>query len=202
MDLDRQLPNYLIHFILHRLEDTVGKNGTSTILKYSGNDRLLDNYPPRDYEMGEPIRTFTGIITALIEVYGENGFRALMRGVGVESFHIMIEELPFLLGIGEIDYESMEPKQRFITMYKFFADKMNEFFQANTVLEITDNRILDTPEECTWCIGVTTKRPVCIFTEDFYTAMAKWLEFDAVTIREIECVATGDPFCKYETIMK
>jgi len=202
MDLDKQLPNYFMHFILHRLEGTVGKNGTNTVLKYTGNDALIDNYPPRDYNMGEPIRVFTSIISGLVELYGENGYRALIRGAGAESFHLMREELPFLLGIGEIDYDAMEPKQKYTTMYTYFANKMNELFEAGTVVEVSENRILDTPGECSWCIGVTAKRPICIFNEDFYSAMAKWLEFHNVTITEITCVAMGDDHCRFESIME
>jgi hypothetical protein len=202
MDLDRQLPNYFMHFILHRLEGTVGKNGTNTVLKYTGNDVLIDNYPPRDYSMDLPIRTLAGIITGLVELYGENGYRALMRGVGGESFHIMREEIPFLLGIGEIDYDAMEPKQRFVSMYRFFADKMNEFFDSGIIVEFSENRILDMPGECVWCIGVTTKRPICIVQEDFYLAMAQWLGYPHVTVTEITCVATGDDLCRFETIME
>jgi len=202
MDLDKQLPNYFMHFILHRLEGTVGKNGTNTVLKYTGNDALIDNYPPRDYNMGEPIRTFTSIISGLVELYGENGYRALIRGAGAESFHLMREELPFLLGIGEVDYDSMEPKQKYTTMYAYFANKMNELFDAHTVVEVSENRIFDTPGECSWCIGVTAKRPICIFNEDFYAAMAEWLEFRNVTITEINCVAMGDDHCRFESVME
>lgn len=200
MDLDKQLPNYFMHFILHRLEDTVGKNGTNTVLKYTGNDVLIDNYPPRDYNMGEPIRTFTSIISGLVEIYGENGYRALIRGVGAESFHIMREELPFILGIGEIDYDGMEPKRRFTTMHQTFINKMNEFFDAEVDSEILDNKILDKTSQCTWCTGVTAKRPICIFTEDFYTAMAKWLNLGHVVVTELTCMATGDPVCKFEIL--
>lgn len=200
MDLDRQLPNYFMHFILHRLEDTVGKNGTKAVLNYTGNNELIDNYPPRDYNMGEPIRTFTGIISGLVNLYGEYGYRALMRGVGADSFHIMREELPFILGIGDIDYDAMEPKQRFSTMHQTFINKMNEFFDAEVDSEIFDNKILDKTSQCTWCTGVTAKRPICIFTEDFYTAMAKWLKLGNIVVTEISCMATGDPVCKFEIL--
>ena len=202
MNLDKQLPNYFMHFILHRVEDTVGKNGTTTVLKYTGNDALIDNYPPRDYNMDLSVHTLASIITGMIELYGENGYRALMRGVGGDSFHLMREELPFLLGIGEIDYDSMEPKERFVTMYKFFADKMDEIFDSDITIEISENKILDIPGECAWCVGVTAKRPICLIQMDFYLAMAEWLEYPHITITEITYVATGDDLCRFESVME
>ena len=118
-----RMPNNLMHFILTRLEDIIGKNGTNTVLKYVGLDRFIGKYPPCDFEMVEPMDNLYAIVNALMEIYGENGYLALLRGVGTQTFFAMVKELPWFFEVENGAMEGLSPKEQFKLMFKTYIDK-------------------------------------------------------------------------------
>lgn len=197
MDETKALPNNLMHFILTQLENTVGKNGVKVILKYSKLDRIIDNYPPKDFNPGEPLVTFFSIISSIMDIYGEKGYRSLLRGVGKNSFNNMIQELPWLFGVGEIEYDDFAPVDRYPLLYKTFVNNLNKVIEAKTTLEISPNQVVDIAHNCMWCTGLKASGPICIFTEDFFKTMANWSGVSDITVVETHCCACGDPYCRF-----
>ncbi len=197
MDETKTLPNNLMHFILTQLENTIGKNGVKIILTYSKLDRIINNYPPNDFNMSEPIGTFFSIVSSLMEIYGEKGYRSLLRGVGKSSFNNMIQELPWLFGIGEVEYDDLAPIDRYPLLYKTLVGNLNKVIEANTTLEISPNQIVDLAHDCMWCTELKASSPICIFTEDFFSAMANWSGLTDISVVETHCRANGDPSCRF-----
>ena len=193
-----RIPNNLMHFILTRLEDIVGKNGTSTILKYAGLKRFIDNYPPNDFSMIESIDNFYSIIHTLMEIYGENGYLALLRGVGTKNFYAMIRELPWFFQV-EQNMDNLSPEERFRQMYKIFNEKWNYTVGTAATVEFLDDRIIDTAPECTQCRGLVATKPICINIVDFYKGMAEYVNLTHVKIEGVKCKAIGDDVCQFVT---
>ena len=199
MDTDTQLPNNMMHFILTQFDSTMGVNGTRTVLNYSGLSRLIDNYPPRDFNPGEPLKTFFTLIASLLEIYGEKGYRALLRDVGKKTFYEMKAAFPWLFEVEESMLAGLSPGEQFALTYKSYVDKASKIFDAKTLLELSPRKIVDTAAECIWCIGLRSSGPICIFTEDFYTAMAGSMGVSSVKVVETRCRAAGDEACVFVT---
>ena len=197
MDTTKQLPNNMMHFMLPQMESNLGKNGLMTVLKYSKLDRLINNYPPRDFNPGEPLETFLTIIRNLMEIYGENGYRAVMRGVGIKSFDEMRHELPWFFEVEEGALDGLTPAERFGVMYSSYVEKTSPIFDVTTELSVTPNEIIDTTQDSIWCVGIESEKPICIFTLDFYTGMARWMGVTEFTIVETHCRAAGDDVCRF-----
>jgi hypothetical protein len=197
MDLNTQLPNNMMHFILSQFDNTMGTNGTRAVLNYSGLSRLIDNYPPRDFNPGEPIKTFFTLVKSVMEIYGENGYRALIRDVGKKTFDEMKTAFPWLFEVEDTPLAGLSRGERFSLTYKSYVDKASKIFDAKTSLELSPNKIIDTAPECVWCMGLESKGPICIFTEDFYTAMAESMGLSTIKVVETHCRAAGDEACVF-----
>jgi hypothetical protein len=197
MDLTTQLPNNMMRFILTQFDETMGPNGTKSVLNYSGLGRLIDNYPPNDFAPGEPALTFFTLVKSLLEIYGENGYRALVRGVGKKSFQEIRTALPFLFEVEGVSLDDLPPPERFGVIYKSYAEKTAKLFGATAHVEVFPNKIVDTAPECIWCIGLTSSGPICVFTEDFYTAMGIWAGVSSIKVVETSCRAAGAEACVF-----
>jgi predicted hydrocarbon binding protein len=201
MPENKKVPNNLMHFILTRLEDIVGWDGTNAILKYAGADRFICNYPPNDFNMVESMDTFYAIAYALMDLYGENGYLALLRGVGVQTFSAMIRELPWFFEVEDGAMDGLLPKEQFKLMYRTYFDKWTNTVGIDSTLEFLDDRIIDTSPECTNCRGLTSTKPICIHIVDFYRGMAKHVGLADVKIEEVRCKAMGDDVCQFVTTL-
>jgi hypothetical protein len=198
MDQKKQLPNSLMYFILTELEELLGKNGINTVLKYKGLDRLVGNYPPADYNPGEPVETFSTIFTSIIEIFGEKGFKSVIRGAGKRSFLQMMETFPGLFGIGELDLDELEPVERFKLVLKTYIENVTQMFGTSTSIEIQDDKIIENMPDCPWCVGVKAESAICIIEADFVAGMAAWSGVTSINIKETLCMARGDETCQLE----
>jgi len=196
---NKKVPNNLIHFILTRLEDIVGRDGTNTVLKYSGQDRFIGNYPPSDFNMVESMDILYAIEYALMEIYGENGYLALLRGVGTQTFYAMLKELPWFFELEDGAMDGLSPIEQFKLMYRSYFEKWTSIVGINSTLEFLDDRIIDTSPNCNNCRGLKTTKPICIHVVDFYMGMAKHLNVENVKIEEVKCKAIGDDVCQFVT---
>ena len=194
-----KMPNNLMHFILTRLEEIVGKNGTNTVLKYAGLERFIDNYPPSDFNMVEPMDNLFAISNALMDIYGENGYLALLRGVGTRTFFAMMEELPWFFEVEDGAMDGLSPEERFRLMYKTYVDKWTKTVGTTATVEFLDDRIIDTAPECTNCRDMKTTKPICVHIIDFYKGMAQYLNVKNVKTEEVKCKAMGDDVCQFVT---
>jgi len=197
MDTSKQLPNNMMLFMLTQMESNLGRNGLTTVLKYSGLDRLIDNYPPRDFNPGEPLETFLTIIRNLMEIYGENGYRAVIRGVGIQSFEEMRRELPWFFEVEDGTLDGLPPAERLGVMYSSYVEKAAQVFDTPPNLEIKPNEIIDVTPASIWSYGLQSERPICVFPLDFYTGMARWMGVTDYTIVETHCRAAGDDVCRF-----
>jgi hypothetical protein len=191
------MPNNLMYFILARLEDLVGKNGTDAVLKYAGLDRFIGNYPPCDFNMVEPMENIYAIVRSLMDIYGENGYLSLIRGVGTQTFFAMLMELPWLLEVEDGAMDGLSPKEQFKLMYKTYNEKWAVAVGVHTKMEILEDQIIDSSSECTSCRGLKATRPICIHVIDFYKGMAKYLNVEKIHIEETRCMAVGDDVCQF-----
>jgi predicted hydrocarbon binding protein len=201
VDKTRPLPNYMMHFILTQLEGYIGMNGTDALLNYTGFGRLKDHYPPNDLNPGEPVATLTALVSGLMDVYGENGYRALLRDVGARSFHVMLQTMPWYFGLEDGTPKDGSPAERYTSMYRSAFEKASQIFGLDLSLEVGPDRIIDEARDCIWCSGLKTSGPICIFTEDFYGAMARWTGMDDARVVETHCMAAGDDRCRFVTTL-
>jgi len=196
MDPKKQLPNGLMHFILTELEEILGKNGINTVLRYKGLERLVGNYPPNDYNPGEPVETFSKIFTATIDIFGEKGFISVIRGAGKKSFHQMMEDFPGLFGIGQLEMDGLDPIDKFKLVYKTYIDNVTQMFGTATTIDIQDDKIIEDMPDCPWCVDVKAKGPICVIEADFITGMGIWSGVDDTNVVETLCRANGDEVCQ------
>lgn len=185
-----------MYFILTELEEILGKNGLSTILKYKGLERLIDNYPPADYDPGEPVETFSKIFTSTIEIFGEKGFISIIRGAGKKSFHQMMEDFPGLFGIGQLDMDGLDPVEKFKLVIKTYIDNVTQMFGTSTYIEIQEDKIIENMPDCPWCVDVKAEGTICIIEADFIAGMATWSGVTDINVVETLCMARGDEICQ------
>jgi hypothetical protein len=196
MDPRKQLPNSLFYFVLSELETIIGKNGKNTVLKYSGLARLIENPPPNDYNLGEPVLTFTRVFSSLIEIYGEKGFLAIIRGAGKKSFFQMMGQFPALFGIGSVMLDGADPITKYKLIYETYIKNATQMFGTGTTIEIGEGQIIENMPDCPWCVDVKSAGPICVIEADFVAGMGLWAGVETVKVVETTCRARGDDMCR------
>jgi predicted hydrocarbon binding protein len=199
MDSDKMVPNIWFHFVLKEIEDIVGSNGLKCCLSYYKMGEFIDNFPPKDGNLVYSLKTFSKIISSLIHFAGENGFKAIMRGAGINYVQHMIEQFPMLFAVTDEGFETLAPREKFKLVYATYIDNIAKIFGSGATLEVQGDQLHMAISNCPYCFDVHTKSPICVIPMTIATTIAYHVGVGKqdISVRETECKATGGESCKF-----
>ena len=185
------------------IEDVVGKNGTSAILRQADLAQYIDNYPPSNSERGgHLLRYMSQVNRALFEVYGRRGARAILQRAGRSRALAAIDENGAVAGATKLAAKllprRMKVKLTLDTAAREYSDQLGT---AIKLAEDGDVFYWEDPR-CGNCLEWHSEQPVCFTTVGFIQGLVAWiLGRDECKVEEIECRAAGAPACKYRVIL-
>ncbi|MBN1573253.1 MAG: hypothetical protein JW984_08680 [Deltaproteobacteria bacterium] len=198
-----KLPNILFYITLHVCEDILGEKGMFSILKYTGLEKFIDEFPAKDLDLTHNYEDFTTITTALIEVLGENGAGSIMLEAGRRAFDLMVDVAPYLFNIEGVEPEKIAPGRRFeefLKIYKVMTDAASNIFgDVYTILEQEVGLIYEI-SPCYLCEGLRTKNAICYIQVGFMAGAAEWIMGKKTVVKETLCIAKGDDRCRFVVV--
>jgi len=195
---DAFIVNALVRQALVAAQEVMGENGLNVVLRTTGLERFIGNFPPDNLEPGIPASQYGRFNEAIEEFYGRGG-RGILKRIGKASFQYGINEQPALMGLAGIALKALPQKQRIKFVLNSVADALKK---SNPEVEAwageKDGKMIYVERTCAICNGRTSDKPICHLYVGSLSDAIKWATGVDFDVRETACIAMGDDYCQFE----
>lgn len=200
------VPDAYLRWMLLTAEGAIGKLGMRVVLRKAGLEYLIGNYP--SYHQPKPSRKFTfgdeaNLNSALID-FCERHAESQMREMGRVMVKHSILEQGASYGIATISFPKFAslPVQLKMSM-EVILEAVRKASQSigqdhRLFLEDRGDRLAYIVQDCIFCAGKESNRPMCMFLTGNLQGGLHWLTGEEFEIEEVECRATGARACIWE----
>ena len=189
-------PNKMGRIVLTAMEEIMGRHGVNAILNFAQLDKLVNNYPPNNLDLGFPFSEFSALQQAVEEIYGVRGGRGLSMRAGRETWKLALKEFVPVLGIGDLAIRTLPLGIKLKIGLDVFAQTFNKFSDQQVRLGEDHRGYLWIIERCPICWGRTTPQPCCHLAVGLLEQALDWVSKGRrFRVEEVECVAAGDDVC-------
>ncbi len=190
--------NLIARIYLQAMEEVMGKNGLNAILNMAKLPRLIDDYPPGNWDKQFDFADYSALNQALEDMYGPRGGRGLALRAGRASFARGLQGFGALHNMGDLALKmvplNLKIKMGLPAMARVFSQVSD---QASRVDE-RDGNFVYTIEVCPVCWGRQSDKPICHAAVGLLQEGLRWVsggkEF---RVEETTCIATGDDICEF-----
>lgn len=195
---DAVIVNTLVRQALVSAQEVMGENGLNTVLRTSGLERYIGNFPPDNLEPAIQTSDYARLNEVIEEFYGRGG-RGMLRRIGKASFQYAVREQAALLGIAGAALKLLPTRQRI----KFILNAMvNALKKSNPQVEAwveeRDGKFAYCDASCAICHGRQSTDAICYLYIGSISEAVGWAAGREFKIVETHCTAKGDPHCRFE----
>jgi bacteriochlorophyll 4-vinyl reductase len=195
---DLVIVNALMRQALVAIEEVMGKNGLTAVLRTSQLERYIDNLPPDDLNPAVNSSDYARLNEAIEDFYGRGG-RGILQRIGKASFEYGIREQAALFGLAGVALKLLPVKQRI----KFILNRVASVVKkANPQLQVdveeTENGFAYVARKCSVCYGRHSDKPICHLYVGSIGEAVRWVTGQVYQVQETHCLAKGDPYCRFE----
>ena len=195
---DAVIVNALVRQALISAEEVMGENGLNTVLRTSGLERYIGNYPPDDLEPAIKTSDYAHLNEVIEEFYGRGGRGMLLR-IGKASFQYAVREQAALLGIAGVALKVLPVKQRIKFILNALVNALKKSNpQVDAWVEETDGVFAYCDATCAICHDRTHTEAICHLYIGSIGEAVLWATGQEFKIVETLCTAKGDPHCRFE----
>lgn len=195
---DAVIVNALVRQALVAAQDVMGENGLDAVLRASGLERFVGNFPPDDLNPSIQASQYARFNAAIEEFYGRGG-RGMLRRIGKASFEYAVREQAALLGIAGAALKLLPERQR----VKFILGQMVSALkktnpQVDAWVDDSGERVAYIESTCAICHSRVSETPICHLYFGSIGEAVRWATGREHQIIETHCLAKGDPYCRFE----
>lgn len=195
---DAVIVNTLVRQALVSAQEVMGENGLNAVLRTSGLERFIGNFPPDDLNPAIQSTQYAQLNQAIEDFYGRGG-RGMLRRIGKASFQYAVREQAALLGLAGAALKVLPEKQRI----KFILNSMVSALkksnpQVEAWVEDSGDKIAYLESTCAICHGRKSTNSICHLYIGSIGEAVQWATGKPHEIIETHCIAKGDPHCRFE----
>jgi hypothetical protein len=195
---DPMIVNALVRQALTSAQEVMGENGLNAVLRTSGLERFIGNFPPDNLEPSIQASQYAKLNEAIEAFYGRGG-RGMLRRIGKASFQYAVREQAALLGIAGIALKLLPEKQRIKFILNSMAGALKKSNpQVEAWIDDSGERLAYMESTCGICYGRQSEAPICHLYVGSITEAVHWASGKEHQIVETHCLAKGDPYCRFE----
>jgi len=197
---DLVIVNALMRQALVAVEEVMGQNGLNAVLRTSGLQQYIGNLPPDDLNPSVKSSDYARLNEAIEDFYGR-GSRGMLQRIGKASFQYAVREQSALLGLAGAALKILPRKQQIRFILNGLANalkKSNSLVQVE--IEETGNTFAYVAHTCSVCYGRQSDEPVCRLYVGSIGEAVRWATGQPYQVKETHCLATGDPYCRFEVV--
>ena len=195
---DPMIVNALVRQALTSAQEVMGENGLNAVLRTSGLERFIGNFPPDNLEPSIQASEYAKLNEAIAAFYGRGG-RGMLRRIGKASFQYAVREQAALLGIAGIALKLLPEKQRIKFILNSMAGALKKSNpQVKAWVDDSGEKLAYMESTCGICYGRESDTPVCHLYVGSITEAVLWASGKEHQIIETHCLAKGDPYCRFE----
>jgi len=197
MRADAVIANALLRQALLAIEEVMGRNGLSVVLREAGLERFIEQPPPNDLGLTVQAAEYAKLNAALENFAGRAG-RGMLKRVGKASFQWGVKEQAALLGLAGVALKLMPLKQR----QKFILNNLAKALmdtnpEALIVVKEQGGQFTYTDYSCAICHTRRADQPVCFVYLGTLEEALKWATGAEMAVTETHCKAKGDAYCQF-----
>jgi predicted hydrocarbon binding protein len=193
------LPNRFVRITLQALEEVVGAGAMKAIYHHAGLPDLDAAPPAENMNTDFSSENFSKLFGSLNDVMGRRGGRSLAIRAGrttmkLSGMHFGTSPLPPVPPIPVI-----EPDVLLIRLNRL-SNFLNSISDMRTIVCKRDGQegFEFTIRQCPNCSHIKSDEPTCAFFEGFIDQAVRDFSYsEDFKVSEVECIASGDPACKY-----
>lgn len=190
--------NALARQALTSAQEVMGENGLNTVLRTSGLERFVGNFPPDNLEPSISASQYARFNEAIEVFYGRGG-RGMLRRIGKASFQYGVREQAALLGIAGVALKLLPEKQRIKFILSSVAGALKKTNpQVEAWVDDSGENLAYMDSTCGICYGRESEIPICHVYVGSITEAVLWASGKEHQIIETQCLAKGDPYCRFE----
>jgi hypothetical protein len=195
---DAVIVNALVRQALIAAQEVMGENGLNAVLRTSGLERFIGNFPPDDTSPSIQTSQYARLNAAIEEFYGRGG-PGILKRVGKASFEYAVREQATLLGIAGAALKLLPERQR----TKFILNSMVSALkksnpQVEAWVDDSGEHVAYLESTCAICHSRQSEKPICHLYIGSIGEAVRWATGREHIITETQCLAKGDPYCRFE----
>jgi predicted hydrocarbon binding protein len=189
-------PNKMGRIILLAMEEIMGRNGVNAVLNLAKLRRLINNYPPNNFDRQFAFEDVGAIQQALEDMYGPRGGRGLALRAGRACFKYGLKEFGPVLGIADLAFRLLPLNMKLKVGAEVFADTFNKYTDQRVRLTDDEDQIYWHIERCPICWGRKSDIPCCHLAVGILQESLYWVSGGKnFSVQETSCIARGDEAC-------
>ncbi len=195
---DATIINSLVRQALTSAQEVMGDNGLNTVLRTSGLERFIGNFPPNNLEPSIQASQYAHLNQAIEEFYGRAG-KGMLRRIGKASFQYGLREQSALLGVAGVALKLLPERQRIKFILNGMADALKKSNpEVNAWIDESGDRLAYVEATCAICHSRHSETPICYLYIGSISEAVQWATGREFEIRETHCLAKGDEYCRFE----
>jgi hypothetical protein len=195
---DAVIVNALVRQALISAQEVMGENGLNTVLRTSGLERFIGNFPPDNLEPAIQTSDYARLNEVIEEFYGRGG-RGMLRRIGKASFQYAVREQAALLGLAGVALKLLPTKQRIKFILNAMVNALKKSNpQVNAWVDDKDDTLAYCDASCAICHGRESTDAICYLYIGSIGEAVGWATGQEFKIVETLCTAKGDPHCRFE----
>src|SRR5512145_899056 len=190
--------NSLVRQALTSAQEVMGDNGLNAVLRTSGLERFIGNFPPNNLEPSIQASQYARLNQAIEEFYGRAG-KGMLRRIGKASFQYGVREQAALLGVAGVALKLLPERQRIKFIFNGMVDALKKSNpEVNAWVDESGDRLAYVEATCAICNGRHSEMPICYLYVGSITEAVQWATGKEHEVVETHCLAKGDPYCRFE----
>ena len=195
---DAMIINSLVRQALTSMQEVMGDNGLNAVLRTSGLERFIGNFPPNNLEPSIQASQYAKLNEAIEQFYGRGG-KGMLRRIGKASFQYGVREQSALLGVAGVALKLLPEKQRIKFILNGMADALKKSNrEVNAWVDETGDRLAYIESTCAICNGRHSTDPICYLYVGSIAEAVHWATGKDYVITETHCIAKGNEYCRFE----
>jgi len=195
---DATIINSLVRQALTSAQEVMGDNGLNAVLRTSGLERFIGNFPPNNLEPSIQASQYAKLNQAIEDFYGRAG-KGMLRRIGKASFQYAVREQAALLGVAGVALKLLPEKQRIKFILNGMVDALKKRNpQVDARVDDSGDRLAYIEATCAICHSRHSETPICYLYAGSIGEAVQWATGQEHQIVETHCLAKGDPYCRFE----
>lgn len=195
---DAVIINSLVRQALTSAQEVMGDNGLNAVLRASGLERFIGNFPPDNLEPSIQASQYAKFNQAIEEFYGRAG-KGMLRRIGKASFQYGVREQAAMLGVAGVALKLLPERQRIKFILNGMVNALKKSNpQVNAWVDESGDAIAYIESTCAICHSRQSEASICYLYVGSISEAVQWATGKEHAVAETHCLAKGDPYCRFD----
>lgn len=179
----RWISNSRMRLALEIVEELLGRNGRTAVLRLADLERYIHELPPANDNMEIPRGDITALFSGIVSTYGDQGARGVFRRWG-HSFAERQLQGRLSLRLWKIRMKFIPKERRTKAILERLLPEVGLIPEAHSLsIENKDQHLLLKLNDTTYCYGQKQGQPSCLTLVGMLERIMRWATGDDYIVR-------------------